>query len=106
MANYVISIIIRYIYKDETLVITGLNNLIRLLISIVVALAVYGVLLIKLGAVTENEIKQMPGGTRIAGVVSGRIKPLNMEKNSKRFAVGKGSKPLRRRRKSVRKRKI
>ncbi len=106
VANYVISIIIRYIYKDETLVITGLNNLIRLLISIVVALAVYGVLLIKLGAVTENEIKQMPGGTRIAGVVSGRIKPLNMEKNSKRFAVGKGSKPLRRRRKSVRKRKI
>lgn len=35
--------------------------------AILAAVAVYGILLIKLGCINENELKKMPGGTRLLG---------------------------------------
>ena len=44
------------------------SNMISTFVSIVLAVAVYGILLIKLKCLTEDEMKQMPGGTRLLGV--------------------------------------
>ena len=45
------------------------SNAISTLLSIVVAVAVYGVLLIKLKCLDETELRQMPGGTRLLSVL-------------------------------------
>lgn len=44
------------------------SNMISTFVSIVLAVAVYGILLIKLKCLTEDEMKQMPGGTRLLGI--------------------------------------
>ena len=44
------------------------SNLLCTLLAIMVAVAVYGVLLIKLKCMTAEEMKQMPGGTRLLGI--------------------------------------
>ena len=43
------------------------SNILSTLVSIFVAVAVYGVLLIKLKAMTADEMREMPGGTRLLG---------------------------------------
>ena len=45
------------------------SNAVSTLLSIVVAVAVYGVLLIKLKCLDETELRQMPGGTRLLSVL-------------------------------------
>ena len=44
------------------------SNLLCTLLAIMIAVAVYGVLLIKLKCMTAEEMKQMPGGTRLLGI--------------------------------------
>jgi len=44
------------------------SNILSTLVSIFVAVAVYGVLLIKLKAMTADEMREMPGGTRLLGI--------------------------------------
>lgn len=44
------------------------SNAISTVLSICVAVAVYGILLIKLGCLTEEELREMPAGTRLLGV--------------------------------------
>ena len=44
------------------------SNMIATMLSIVIAVAVYGILLIKLKCMTAEEMKQMPGGTRLLGI--------------------------------------
>ena len=44
------------------------RNVIATAASIAVAMAVYGVLLIRLRAIDETELRTMPGGTRILGL--------------------------------------
>ncbi len=45
------------------------SNAAATILSIFVAVAVYGVLLIKLKCMDEEELRQMPGGTRLLGVL-------------------------------------
>ena len=44
------------------------RNVIATAASIAVAMAVYGVLLIRLRAIDETELRTMPGGTRLLGL--------------------------------------
>ncbi|MBQ7795207.1 MAG: polysaccharide biosynthesis protein [Lachnospiraceae bacterium] len=44
------------------------SNAISTILSIVAAVAVYGILLIKLKCLDETELRQMPGGTRLLGI--------------------------------------
>jgi len=44
------------------------SNALATIVSIFVAIAVYGVLLIKLRCLDEDEMRQMPGGTRLLGI--------------------------------------
>lgn len=44
------------------------SNAVSTLVSIAAAVLVYGVLLIKLKCLTEEELRQMPGGTRLLGL--------------------------------------
>jgi len=44
------------------------SNLLSTLLAIMIAVAVYGVLLIKLKCMNAEEMKQMPGGTRLLGI--------------------------------------
>ncbi len=55
------------VYKLIFMVIK--SNVIATILSIVVAVGVYGVLLIKLKCMDEEELRQMPGGTRLLGVL-------------------------------------
>ena len=41
------------------------SNAISTILSICVAVAVYGIILIKLGCLTEEELREMPAGTRL-----------------------------------------
>ena len=45
------------------------SNVISTMIAIVVAVAVYGILLIKLKCLTDEELRQMPGGTKLLGLL-------------------------------------
>ena len=45
------------------------SNAIYTILSIFVAIAVYGVLLIKLKGMDADELRQMPGGTRLLPVL-------------------------------------
>ncbi len=55
------------VYKLIFMVIK--SNAIATMVSIVVAVGVYGILLIKLKCMDEEELRQMPGGTRLLGVL-------------------------------------
>ena len=55
------------VYKMIFMVIK--SNAIATMVSIVAAVAVYGVLLIKLKCMDEDELRQMPGGTRLLGIL-------------------------------------
>ncbi|MBE5971907.1 MAG: polysaccharide biosynthesis protein [Lachnoclostridium sp.] len=54
------------VYKLIYMVIK--SNAVATVFSIFVAVAVYGVLLIKLKCLDEEELRQMPGGTRLLGI--------------------------------------
>lgn len=53
-------------YRVVTMVIK--SNLLGTVVSVAVAVAVYGVLLIRLRGIEEQELKSMPGGTRLLGL--------------------------------------
>ena len=53
-------------YRVVTMVIK--SNLLGTVVSVSVAVAVYGVLLIRLRGIEEQELKSMPGGTRLFGL--------------------------------------
>jgi stage V sporulation protein B len=55
------------VYKLIFMVIK--SNAIATMVSIAAAVAVYGVLLIKLKCMDEDELRQMPGGTRLLGIL-------------------------------------
>lgn len=55
------------VYKLIFMVIK--SNTIATMVSIAAAVAVYGVLLIKLKCMDEDELRQMPGGTRLLGIL-------------------------------------
>ena len=45
------------------------SNAISTMMAIIVAVAVYGILLIKLKCLTDEELRQMPGGTKLLGLL-------------------------------------
>ena len=45
------------------------SNLISTVFSILLAILVYGVLLIKFGCLDQDELRRMPGGTRLLGLL-------------------------------------
>ena len=53
-------------YRGVMLVIH--SNLMGTLVSVMVAVMVYGVLLIRLHGIEASELKSMPGGTRLLGL--------------------------------------
>lgn len=54
------------VYRGATLVIH--SNLLGTVLAVAAAVAVYGVLLIKLRCVDEEELYSMPGGTKVIGI--------------------------------------
>ena len=59
--NTLISFLIRKHAGDPDMVISGMDNLLRLIVSILVAVIVYGVLCMKQGTIRESEIALIPG---------------------------------------------
>ncbi|MBP3926699.1 MAG: polysaccharide biosynthesis C-terminal domain-containing protein, partial [Clostridium sp.] len=55
-----------FTYRGVTLVLH--SNLMGTLISVIVAVVVYAVLLIRLHGIEASELKSMPGGTRLLGL--------------------------------------
>ena len=45
------------------------SNLVSTVVSILLAILVYGVLLIKFGCLNQDELRRMPGGTRLLGLL-------------------------------------
>lgn len=45
------------------------SNLISLIVSVIAAAAVYGILILKMGVLTEKDILSMPKGTKLAGLL-------------------------------------
>ena len=45
------------------------SNLVSLIISVIVAVFVYGILILKMGVLTEKDILSMPKGTKLAGLL-------------------------------------
>ncbi len=67
--NRVISHIIHLIYHDEEMVISGMLNVLRLIISLAVAFVTYAWFTLRLGVATESEIRMMPKGGAIVRVL-------------------------------------
>ncbi len=61
-ANMGMNYLIRLIYQDQGMEIAGINNAICLLISVIIAVIVYFVFVIKLGVITKKEMKDIPKG--------------------------------------------
>ncbi|MCR5398284.1 MAG: polysaccharide biosynthesis protein [Lachnospiraceae bacterium] len=55
--------------KGSMDMIRGWDNILRLVVSIIVAVLVYGVLMLGLGIISEEEITSIPGGRKIAPVL-------------------------------------
>ena len=54
-------------YRGVTLVIH--SNLLGTMVSVLIAIVVYGILLIRLHGIEASELKSMPGGTRLLGLL-------------------------------------
>ncbi len=65
-SNTFISYMIRRSAGEPYMVISGMNNVLRLIVSMFMAVVTYGLLTLKLGIIRESEILGMPGGVRIA----------------------------------------
>ena len=65
-SSYLVTYIVRSRANDPELVISGMNNVIRLVFSIIMAVLTYGQLTIRLGIIRENEIKLLPKGEALA----------------------------------------
>ncbi len=59
--NTLISFLIRKHAGDPDMMISGMDNLLRLIVSILVAVIVYGVSCMKQGTIRESEIALIPG---------------------------------------------
>ncbi len=68
-SSYLVTYIIRKRAGDPGLVISGMNNVIRLVFGIVMAVLTYGQLTIRLGIIRENELKLLPKGEAIARIL-------------------------------------
>ncbi len=60
--NYGTNYLVRLIYHDSEMVISGINNAICLVLSVMTAGLVYFIMIIKLGMVTAKELKGMKKG--------------------------------------------
>ena len=61
-ANFGLNRLIRLIYNSPDMEIAGINNAICLFISVMVAAAIYFILVIKLGVISKKEMKELPKG--------------------------------------------
>lgn len=67
--NHLITYLIRWAHHNQEMVITGVNNIIRLLVSMLFAGLIYAWLVLRLGIAREQEILMMPKGRTIAGIL-------------------------------------
>lgn len=65
-SNRIISDFIRSKANDPDMAIGGVPNLIRLIVSITLAVLTYAMMTIRLGIITEEELKMMPKGRTIS----------------------------------------
>lgn len=65
-SNYLVSLLIRWAHGDNEMLISGLNNIVRLFVSIVFAGLSYAWLVLRFGIAREQEILMMPKGKTIA----------------------------------------
>ncbi len=65
-SNAFISYMIRRSANDTDMIISGMNNVLRLVVSIVLAVLTYGLLTLKLGIIRESEVLLLPGGLKLA----------------------------------------
>ena len=63
--NVVVSNLIRHICGKPDMIITGMYNVVRLLLAMVLAMLVYAWLVLRLGIAREQEIMMMPKGATI-----------------------------------------
>ena len=68
-SNHIVSSLIRAHAGDPDMIITGVNNLIRLIVSIVLAVITYMLLTLKLDIIGERELKLLPKGAAIARIL-------------------------------------
>lgn len=68
--NELASYIIRSIYHNPDMVISGLNNVIRLVFAMVAALLTYAWLVLRFGIAREQEIRMMPKGATLVRVLT------------------------------------
>lgn len=69
LSNYLFVVAVRFINKNEGIIVTGISNVIRLLLSLAISIIIYGWLLLKFGAATEKEIKMLPKGEKLAAML-------------------------------------
>ena len=68
-ASYLVGYFIRKKAGDPDMAILGMNNVMRLAAGIVMAVLTYGLLTLRLGIIREAELKLLPKGTAIAGLL-------------------------------------
>ena len=69
LTKSLVSFVIRRIYDDPGMIISGMLNVVRLLISLLVAFIFYSWAILKIGAATEQDIRMMPKGAAIVRIL-------------------------------------
>ena len=72
--NALVTYLIRDIAGDPEYVVTGMANVVRLIICMIVAVITYALLVLKLGIAREKEILMMPKGATLVRI----FKKLNL----------------------------
>ncbi|MCR4754162.1 MAG: polysaccharide biosynthesis protein [Lachnospiraceae bacterium] len=67
--SYLVTYLIRKNAGDSEMIISGMNNVLRLVVGIVTGVLTYGLLTLRLGIIRENDFKALPKGTAIANML-------------------------------------
>jgi stage V sporulation protein B len=68
-SSYLVTYLIRKNAGDSEMIISGMNNVLRLVVGIVTGVLTYGLLTLRLGIIRENDFKALPKGTAIANML-------------------------------------
>lgn len=67
--NWLVSFIIRTVFHNPEMVISGMLNVLRLAISLLIALVTYSLIILKTGAATTQDISMMPKGKTLIKIL-------------------------------------